>query len=74
MTFHALEEMADDNLRIRDIENAVLFGQIESIQKGDPRGTKYVIVGMDCAQSVQIGVVGRFKETGILLILTVYAI
>jgi hypothetical protein len=74
MTFHAMEEMAEDNLRIIDIENAVLNGKVTKRQKDDLRGTKYVIQGVCPAHSTLIGVVGRFKKTGIFLIITVYAI
>lgn len=74
MTLHALEEMADDNLRIVDIESAVLNGKIVNRQVDDPRGAKYVVQGICSTQSTLVGVVGRFKETGVFLIITVYAI
>jgi hypothetical protein len=74
MTSHALDELAEDELRIIDVESAVLNGKIIEKQKDDPRGTKYVIQGVCSVQSTSIGVVGRFKETGIFLIVTVYAI
>ncbi|MGD2093060.1 MAG: DUF4258 domain-containing protein [Candidatus Aminicenantes bacterium] len=74
MTSHALDEMAEDELRIIDVENAVLTGKIIKRQKDDPRGTKYVIQGICSVQSTYVGVVGRFKETGVFLIVTVYAI
>ncbi len=74
MSLHAVEEMAEDKLRIIDVESAVLNGKIIEHQKGDPRGTKYVIKGLCSAQSTSIGVVGRIKETGVFLIITVYAI
>ena len=45
MTLHAMEEMAEDNLDILDIEHAILGGHISRVEKGDPRGTKYVIEG-----------------------------
>lgn len=74
MTFHAVEEMAEDELGILDVESAILTGNITKRQKDDPRGVKYVIEGVGRDQSTSIGVVGRFKETGIFLIITVYAI
>ena len=74
MTHHAIEEMAEDNLGIYDIESSILNGKIIRIEKEDPRGTKYVIEGIGVDQSTSIGVVGRFKETGIFLIITVYEI
>jgi len=74
ITHHAVEEMAEDNLGIFDVESAILNGQIKHIQKDDPRGIKYVIEGLGMDQSTPVGVVGRFKETGIFLIITVYEI
>ncbi|QZZ22170.1 DUF4258 domain-containing protein [Leptothermofonsia sichuanensis E412] len=46
MTAHAMEEMAEDLLTILDVEEAVLSGQIIRVEKDDPRGTKYVVVGI----------------------------
>jgi len=66
--------MADDKLGISDVESAVLTGKIARKEKNDPRGTKYVIKGIGTDQSTPIGVVGRFKETGVFLIITVYKI
>lgn len=74
MSIHAVEEMADDNLRIIDVESAVLNGKIVAQQKDDPGGTKYVIQGLCSLRPTSVGVVGRFKETGVFLIITVYAI
>jgi len=74
VTYHAVEEMAEDKIGILDVESAVLSGKIIKRQKNDPRGVKYVIKGLTGDQSTPIGVVGRFKETGIFLIITVYAI
>ncbi|MEG4286539.1 DUF4258 domain-containing protein [Microcoleus sp. A006_D1] len=45
MSAHAMEEMAEDLLTILDVEEAVLNGQIIRVEKDDPRGTKYVVVG-----------------------------
>jgi len=74
MTYHAVEEMAEDKLGIFDIESAVLSGKIIKREKDDPRGVRYVIKGVGIDQSTPIGIVGRFKETGIFLIITVYSI
>lgn len=74
LTYHAVEEMAEDKLGIFDIENAVLTGKIIKREKDDPRGIKYVINGVGIDKSTQIGVVGRFKETDVFLIITVYKI
>ena len=74
MTRHAMEEIAEDELGIYDIENAILNGDILRREKDDPRGTKYIIEGRGLDKAVLIGVVGRFKETGVFLIITVYKI
>jgi len=64
MTYNAVEEMAEDNLKIFDVESAILNGKIIKSEKGDPRGVKYVIKGVGSDQTTPIGVVGRFKEIG----------
>jgi hypothetical protein len=45
MSAYAMEEMAEDFLTILDVEEAVLSGRIIRVEKDDPRGTKYVVVG-----------------------------
>ena len=40
VTVHAVEELAEDNLDILDLEQAVLTGQIVRTEKDDPRGPK----------------------------------
>ena len=74
MTAHAMEEMAEDNLDILDVEQAVLSGQITRIEKNDPRGIKYIIEGTALDQQIPVGVPGRFTSTGRYLIITVYEI
>ena len=74
MTRHATEEMAEDELGIYDIECAILKGKIIKKEKDDPRGVKFVIKGVGVDLSTSIGIVGRFKETGVFLIITVYKI
>lgn len=74
MSFHAMEEMAEDLLTILDIESAVLNGQIIRVERDDPRGTKYIIAGTALDQQTPVGVVGRFTSTESYLIVTVYEI
>jgi hypothetical protein len=74
MTIHAMEEMAEDELDILDIENGILTGQISRIEKEDSRGMKYVIEGFAVDEQTPIGIVGRFTTTGRYLIITVYEI
>ncbi len=46
MTTHADEEMYDDALTIRDVENAVVTGQITARQKNEQIGVwKYLVQG-----------------------------
>jgi hypothetical protein len=74
MSAHATEQMAEDDLDILDVEQAVLNGHIARIEKDDPRGTKYVIVGTGMDQTTPVGVVGRFTEIDRFLIITVYEV
>jgi hypothetical protein len=74
MTIHAMEEMAEDNLDILDIEHGILNGQVASLEKGDPRGTKYVVEGFALDGQTPIGIVGRFTTNRRYLIVTVYEI
>ncbi len=74
MSAHATEEMAEDNLDIFDVEQAVLNGAITKIEQDDPRGTKYVIEGTAVDQLTPVGVVGRFLGDERYLIITVYEV
>jgi hypothetical protein len=74
MTAHAMEQMAEANLDILDVEQAVLSGRIARTEKDDPRGTKYVVEGTARDQQVPVGAVGRVTSTGRYLIVTVYEI
>jgi Domain of unknown function (DUF4258) len=74
MSAHAVEEMAEDFLTIVDIEEAVLNGQVVRVEKDDPRGTRYVVVGSAFGQPTSVGVVGRFASSGRYLIITVYKV
>ena len=73
MTVHAMEEMAEDDLDILDIEHVILGGQISRTEKGDPRGTKYVVEGFTVDGQTSVGTVGRFTA-GRYLIITVYEV
>lgn len=68
-----MEEMAEDFLTILDVEEATLNGQVVRVEKDDPRGTRYVVVGT-VDQQTSVGVVGRFAGSGRYLIITVYAL
>jgi Domain of unknown function (DUF4258) len=72
VTVHAVEEMAEDGLDIFDIECALMNGELTKTEADDPRGTKYTVIRAAVDGRTRVGVVGRFKETGIFLIITVY--
>lgn len=74
MSAHAMEEMAEDELDVIDVETAIGNGRVTKSEKDDPRGTKYVVEGIGSDQQRSVGVVGRFTDTGRYLIITVYEI
>ena len=74
LTRHAVDEMAEDGLGLFDVESAILNGEITKTETDDPRGPRYTIIGLAEDRKTEVGVVGRFTETGIYLIVTVYEI
>lgn len=73
LSSHAEEEMLDDDLERRDLENAILKGLIEKKMTHDIRGTRYRIEG-PAIDGRLIRVLCRFHEKLNLLIITVYAL
>jgi hypothetical protein len=74
LTAHAMEEMAEDDLDITDLEHVILSGRVARIERDDPRGNKYVIEGVAMDSLTPVGVVGRFTSGDRYLIITVYQI
>ena len=74
MTVHAMEEMAEDDLDILDIEEAILHGRIVRANRDDPRGVRYTVEGFSLEGQKLVGIVGRFQGTSRFLIITVYDI
>jgi hypothetical protein len=74
VTVHAVEEMAEDGLDIFDVESAIAGGQVTRMETDDPRGARYTIVGTAVNGRTHVAVIGRFKETGIFLVITVYSV
>ena len=74
LTRHAVEEMAEDALIIFDVESAILDGELVRTETDDPRGPRYTVVGLAQDGETDVGLVGRFTETGIYLIITVYRV
>ena len=70
---HFIEEMAEDDLAFADIETAIASGKVRRRFTGDPRGTRYEVVG-PANDGRQIAVVCRLKTTGKLLLITTYAL
>ncbi len=73
LSSHAEEEMVDDRLERKDIENAILRGKVDKRMTRDMRGTRYRIAG-PAEDGRLVHVVCRFKEVGGLIIITVYAV
>jgi len=73
LSSHAEEELLDDKLERKDIENAVLKGRIEKKMTEDRRGTRYRMEG-PARDGRSIHVLCRFKEDADLIIITVYAL
>ncbi len=73
MSSHAEEEMLDDDIERKDVENAILKGRVEKKMTHDDRGTRYRIEG-PARDGRLIHVTCRFREDANLIIITVYAI
>ena len=73
LSSHAEEEMADDRLERKDVENVILRGKVDKRMTRDVRGTRYRIAG-PAEDGRLVHVVCRFKAVGGLIIITVYAV
>jgi hypothetical protein len=71
LSSHAEEEMAEDGFERPDVENAILGGVVQKKLTHDPRGTRYRVEG-PANDGRLMHAVCRFKETGPLVIITVY--
>lgn len=71
LSSHAKEEMADDQLERKDIENAIVRGRVDLKMTRDLRGTRYRIAG-PAEDGRLVHVVCRFIAAGRLIIITVY--
>jgi len=74
MTAHAMDEMAEDDLDIVDIECSILNGAVTRIDRDDPRGTKYVVKGGAADEQTLVGTAGRFTSVARYLIITAYKV
>jgi hypothetical protein len=73
ITPHALEEMADDGLKVEDIEHLLLTGDLIRRLTQDPRGERYVIGGPSL-DGREARVVCRFLPSGKLRVITAWAL
>ena len=73
LSSHAEEELMNDNLERKDLENAISKGRIEKKLTKDIRGVRYRIEG-SAIDGRLIHIICRFKETDNLIIITVYTI
>jgi len=72
LSTHAEDEMSEDRLERKDVENAILRGKIDKKMTHDVRGTRYRIAG-PAEDGRLVHVVCRFKEVGSRIIITVYS-
>ena len=66
--------MAEDDLDVLDIEEAVLNGRVVRTNKDDPRGTRYTVEGLALDGEKLVAIVGRLQLASRFLIITVYEI
>jgi len=73
LSSHAEEEMTNDRLERKDVENAILRGRVNKKLTRDLRGTRYRIAGPS-EDGRPVHVACRFTEGSGLIIITVYAV
>ena len=71
LSSHGEEEMVEDRFERDDVENAILRGFVDKKLTRDPRGTRYRIEG-PAKDGRIMHVLCRFRETGSLILITVY--
>ena len=72
LTQHAVEELADDDLDILDLEAAVAAAILLRVQTDDARGARYTVAGPSVDGQRRVGVVGRFADAGRFVVITVF--
>jgi hypothetical protein len=73
-TTHALEEMDEDALTDEEVRDVLLRGKLVLRLTDDPRGIRFVIRGLCRSDQVEVEVVCRFLPSGLMRIITTYAI
>jgi TolB-like protein len=74
LTEHAYDELDEDGLDVLDVESVILTGQVDQVLAQDARGVRFVLIGKAADQHATVGVVVRFVEHDLLLIITAYEI
>jgi hypothetical protein len=74
VTLHAIEEMAEDEVDLIDVETSIGNGRLIRTEGDDPRGARHTVHGIGADGITPVGTVGRFTETGRYLIITVYKV
>jgi hypothetical protein len=73
-TFHAAEELEDDNLTILDLENIILTGKIVERQRdAKTREVKNIVRGRTVG-SLEAETVVKVSPAGTLFVVTVYLV
>lgn len=73
-TTHALDEMDEDGLSDADVRQVLLHGRLVAKLTDDPRGTRFVVCGALSDKDIEVEVVCRFLPSGLMRIITVYAL
>lgn len=72
MTSHALDELYDDALDVRDVENALLTGSIQIRQTDKMTREQKLVIHGDAIDKSKIAVVLKRGFSGRLVVITVY--
>jgi hypothetical protein len=70
-TQHAKDEAANDDLDTEDIETVILTGKVARVLTKDPRGKRFVILGLT-RDKEEVELVCRLLPSGRMRIITVY--
>ena len=73
LSAHAIEELAEDGLESEDVEEIIFTGAVAQTLTHDSRGTQYEVCGR-ATDGRGACLVCRFLASGVLLIITVYAL
>ena len=74
LTFHAIDEMADEGFEESDFEHAVLTGRIARRQRDHRGRRKYTLEGVTQDRR-PLGAVCRFSDTGeLIVVITIFGV